>query len=128
MLKRNKGQAPQREHGGVLSYILLQQGDMPSGQFSVMWVEIEPGSGQPRHQHGPEQAYIIIRGNGRMRVGDEEEAVSTGDIVYVPPNVAHSIENLGAGPLTYITVASPAFNLASFLDTGELPPTTSSGS
>jgi mannose-6-phosphate isomerase-like protein (cupin superfamily) len=120
MLKKNRRQVPLRTHDGQQSYILLQQGDVPSDLFSVMWVEMAPGSGQPPHQHGPEQAYIIIRGSGRMRVGHEEEEVSEGDIIYVPSNAVHTVQNLGPGPLTYLTVAAPAFNLASLFGTGEL--------
>jgi mannose-6-phosphate isomerase-like protein (cupin superfamily) len=120
MLKKNRRQVPLRTHDGQQSYILLQQGDVPSDLFSVMWVEMAPGSGQQPHQHGPEQAYIIIRGGGRMRVGHEEDEVNEGDIIYVPSNAVHTVQNLGPGPLVYLTVAAPAFNLASLYGTGEL--------
>src|SRR5262245_44087002 len=122
MLKKNRRHVPVHQRQGQQSYILLQQGDAPNDLFSVMWVELEPGSAQAPHHHTPEQAYIIIHGNGRVQVGHEEDEVTEGDIVYVPSRAIHSIQNLGAGPLVYLTVASPAYNLSSLFDTGELPP------
>jgi len=36
-----------------------------------------------------EQAYIILEGEGIVKIGDEERRVSEGMIVYIPINVKH---------------------------------------
>jgi len=120
MFKQNKSEAPRREREGLASHILLQQGDVPDVRLAITWVDVAPGSGQRPHGHGPEQVYVIIKGTGRMRVGNEEQEVAEGALIYIPPNVVHSIENLSNGMLTYISAATPTFDLKAIYDTGEL--------
>ncbi len=120
MFKSNRQGSPQREREGLVSHILLQQGDVPDDRLSVTWVEIALGGHQRPHHHAPEQIYVIVRGNGHMQVGEEETDVAEGDLVYIPSDVVHSIENLGDTVLTYISAATPAFDLTALYDTGDL--------
>ena len=117
MFKRNKSQVLTGEREGLLSHLLLQEGDIPDGKLAITWVDIKPGSGQRPHQHFPEQVYVIIKGKGRMRVGDEEQEVVKGDLVYIPSNVTHGIKNLLDEKLTYLSASTPAFNIKNFYDT-----------
>ena len=117
MFKRNKFQVLTGEREGLLSHLLLQEGDIPDGKLAITWVDIKPGSGQRPHKHFPEQVYVIIKGKGRMRVGDEEEEVREGDLVYIPSNVTHGIKNLLDEKLTYLSASTPAFNIKNFYDT-----------
>lgn len=120
MFKRNKSAAPQRQRDGLLSYILLQQGDVPDTRLSVTWVELTPGGSQKPHKHSPEQSYIIIQGRGEMHVGEESSMVENGDIVHIPSNTVHFIENAGATDLIYVSVSSPAYDFTALYDDGEL--------
>lgn len=120
MLKRGKKEAPVRRLRGLTSYILLQQGDVPSDNLAITWVEVEPGSGQQPHRHPPEQMYVITQGHGSMHVGEEQVDVGVGDMVFIPPDTVHSITNTGSETLTYISAATPAFDLKALYDTGEL--------
>ncbi len=122
MFKRSKAEAPQRERDGLVSSILLQQGDVPESQLSITWVKVAPGSSQHPHQHLPEQVYVITQGKGRMYVGKEEQEVTVGDLIYIPPNIVHHVENLSHETLTYISAATPAFDLTALYDTGDLRP------
>ena len=88
---------------------MLQQSDVRGDNLAITWVDVDPGSRQVPHRHLPEQAYVIVSGNGLMRVGDECQAVSAGDVVYVPANVLHGIENTSQEKLTYITAANTGF-------------------
>jgi mannose-6-phosphate isomerase-like protein (cupin superfamily) len=36
------------------------------------------------HRHIFDELYLIMRGNGEMRIGDESQAVSPGDRVFIP--------------------------------------------
>ncbi len=120
MFKQNIADAPQREREGLTSHILLQQGDVPGLGLSVTWVEVAPGSRQRPHSHAPEQVYVIVRGTGKMHVGDEAQEVRPGDLIYIPSNVTHGIENTSGETLTYLSAATPAFDLKALYDTGTL--------
>ncbi|WP_158265853.1 cupin domain-containing protein [Chroococcidiopsis sp. CCALA 051] len=120
MFKQNKFQAPKRDRDGLTSYILLQQGDISTDNLAVTWVDVAPGCSQRPHSHAPEQVYIIISGNGRIIIGDEEQDVVKGDLVHIPSNVVHSLVNDSSEVLTYISAATPAFDLQALYDTGKL--------
>ena len=103
--------SPLNERGGQLSYLLLDRGQFGSSRLSVTWVEGKPGSEQQIHAHeANEQVYVIVRGRGLMRVGDEQESVEAGDLVFIPPKTDHAIRNVGDEPLIYVSATSPPFD------------------
>ncbi len=123
MHKATIATAPNRDRPGLASHILLQAGDTPTNKLAVTWVEVDPGSSQQPHSHAPEQVYIIIRGNGLMRVGTETAEVQPGDLVHIPGNTVHTIENTGSEKLIYISASTPAFDLKALYDSGQLKDT-----
>ena len=120
MFRRNRSEALRRERDGLVSRILLHRGDLPESQLTVTWVEVAPGSGQRPHSHAPEQVYVIVRGRGRMKVGDEEVVVGEGDLIHIPPETLHGIENLADEVLTYVSAATPTVDWEAFYDAGPL--------
>ena len=120
MYVRDLTSAEKREVDGLVSHILLEEGDAPGGELSVTWVDVEPGSEQKPHSHGPQQVYVITRGAGRMRVGDDERDVGAGHMVFIPPNTEHGIVNTGDEVLTYVSAATPAFTVTELYDAGQL--------
>jgi len=104
----------------LVSHILLQTGDTPNNNLAVTRVEVAPAARQQAHSHAPEQIYVILEGIGRMNVGSEVTAVHPGELIYIPSNVVHSIENTGDGKLIYLSVSVPAFDLEALYDTGQL--------
>lgn len=120
MFKRSLTESPKRIRPGLVSHILLQAGDTPTDNLSIARVEVEPNSHQQPHHHLPEQAYIIVNGNGRIKVGSEIADVQAGDLLYIPSNVEHAVENPGPEKLIYISVTVPAFDIEALYDTGQL--------
>lgn len=120
MFKRGLAESPKRIRPGLVSHILLQAGDTPTDNLSIARVEVDPGSHQQSHHHVPEQAYIIVSGNGRIKVGAETADVQAGDILYIPSNVEHAVANAGPEKLIYISVTVPAFDIEALYDTGQL--------
>ncbi len=120
MFRRNRSEAVRRERDGLVSRILLHEGDSPESQLTVTWVDVAPGSGQRPHSHAPEQVYVIVRGRGRMKVGGEERVVVEGDLIHIPPHTLHGIENASDEVLTYVSAATPAVDWEAFYDTGPL--------
>jgi mannose-6-phosphate isomerase-like protein (cupin superfamily) len=112
--------APKRELDGLVSHILLEEGDAPGGELSITWVDVEPGAEQKPHSHGPQQVYVITRGEGRMKVGEDEREVREGHLVFIPPEIEHGIVNTGEGVLTYVSAATPAFPVTDLYDAGQL--------
>lgn len=88
--------------------------------MSITWVDVEPGNEQPQHSHGPQQVYVITRGSGRMKVGEEEREVSAGSMVFIPSNTEHGIVNTGDETLTYVSAATPAFPVTQHYDAGQI--------
>jgi mannose-6-phosphate isomerase-like protein (cupin superfamily) len=120
MFKRSLAESPKRIRPGLISHILLQSGDTPTDNLSVARVEVDPGSHQQSHHHVPEQAYIIVSGNGRAEVGSEIADVQAGDVLYIPSNVDHALNNTGPEKLVYISVTVPGFDIGALYDTGQL--------
>jgi len=120
MYVRDLGNSPTRELEGLVSHIFLEEGDAPGGEMSVTWVDVEPGNEQPPHSHPPQQVYVVTRGTGRMRVGDEEREVSAGSMVFIPANTEHGIVNTGDEVLTYVSAATPAFPVSEMYDAGQI--------
>lgn len=120
MFKKSLAESPKRIRPGLVSHILLQSGDTPTDNLSIARVAVEPGSHQKPHHHVPEQAYIIVRGSGRIQVGPEIADVQEGDLVYIPSNVEHAVENAGPDNLVYISVTVPAVDIEALYDTGQL--------
>lgn len=62
----------------------------------------------PHHHRKTEEIYYILRGQGRMTVGDETREVSAGDAIFIPRGNTHTLLNTGASPLTLLLVCGPA--------------------
>ena len=119
------GDAPPLGRGdGVVSHLLHTdtEGDAEDTDLTVTWVDLEPDESQVVHSHEPEQVYVVVAGEGRMRVGDDEQRVTTGDAVHIPPNAEHGIENTGEKTLEYVSAATPSIpkeRVEEFYDEGE---------
>jgi mannose-6-phosphate isomerase-like protein (cupin superfamily) len=106
-------ESPRNHRGGQVSYLLLTKGQFGSENLSVTWVEGGPGSEQLLHAHpANEQVYVIVRGRGLMKVGEEEQEVEAGTLVFTPPGTQHAIRNVGDEPLVYVSATAPPFPLA----------------
>jgi mannose-6-phosphate isomerase-like protein (cupin superfamily) len=77
---------------------------------------LPPGATVGRHHHhATEEVYYILTGSGRMTVGDEERAVTTGDAIFIPRHCSHTLTNNGPEPLTLLLVCGPAYDRADHL-------------
>jgi mannose-6-phosphate isomerase-like protein (cupin superfamily) len=113
MLTQRLEESPKDRRGGQVSYLLLgPRGSVDSEHLAVTWVVGEPGSEQEPHLHEhSEQAYVIVRGRGLMRVSGETRQVTEGVLVLVPAGATHSILNVGDEPLVYVSATTPPFEV-----------------
>ena len=116
MYVMKKENAPRREFGGLKSYFLLQPGEGAETNFLVTWVDVPAGASQMKHRHSPEQVYVVISGQGRMHVGDESREIGAGEMAHVPPDTEHYIVNTGDEIMTYLSAATPPFDVAAYYD------------
>lgn len=82
----------------------------PSEIHSVAHVTIPPGKNvDPHHHKVSEEAYVFLKGKGRMHIDNEEQNVSAGDTCLVKANQVHHLYNNGSEDLEFLAICIPAW-------------------
>ncbi len=78
-------------------------------RMEIIWVEAQPGasSGGHPHQHDGEECGIVIAGEMKFLVGDDECVLGPRDAIYFPSHLPHSWESVGAEGLVAIWIITP---------------------
>ena len=64
--------------------------------FAMRRYEIKPKAEVPLHSHPQDHEIYILRGKGKFfNDSGKEEMVENGDVIYIPPDEKHGIENIG---------------------------------
>lgn len=80
---------------------------------SLAEARLPPGASTTPHHHPvTEEIYYILRGRGRMRIGQETHEVSVGDAIAIPPGASHQITNIGDETLLFLCCCAPAYEHA----------------
>jgi mannose-6-phosphate isomerase-like protein (cupin superfamily) len=75
------------------------------GSLSVDVVFYEPGQGSPEHHHKlQDEVFHVLSGEGTMIIDGKEVAVREKDIILVPANTTHGIQNNGSGRLAVLFI------------------------
>lgn len=83
----------------------------PAVNQSLAEASVPPGGATTEHYHRlTEELYLITAGRGRLRVGDEERDVATGDCAVIPPGARHKIWNTGDDVLRVVCACAPAYS------------------
>lgn len=107
---QSKEMALQLSRGdGLVCHVMHSERSVPETELTVTWVDVEEGAHQELHSHEPEQVYLVVRGEAVMTVDGEEQEVTAGDLIHVPPQAEHAVKNTGDGALEYISAATPSF-------------------
>lgn len=78
---------------------------------SLAEATVPPGGETTEHFHRTsEEIYYFVSGEGRMRLGEEEDAVEPGDAVVIPPGTRHKLWNPGTEPLVLLCCSSPPYH------------------
>ena len=94
---------PEKNMKGVsVRYLFGPQEKAPN--FAFRYFEVEPGGYTSLDQHAHDHGVVVQRGQGRMRLGDEEFDISSGDAVYVPGDEVHQFHNTGDEPFGFFCV------------------------
>jgi mannose-6-phosphate isomerase-like protein (cupin superfamily) len=83
----------------------------PARHQSLAEATLAPGGETAEHYHPrAEELYYFVAGAGRMRLGESEAQVRTGDCVVIPPGTAHKLFNNGRDPLVLLCCCAPAYS------------------
>ena len=70
---------------------------------------IEPGASIGEHDHrSHEEIYVILTGNGVMKVDGVDEPVQAGDVCLTRIGHSHSLTNSLEGPMHFLVIAARA--------------------
>jgi mannose-6-phosphate isomerase-like protein (cupin superfamily) len=72
----------------------------------VIW--IKQSVSEHLHEYHTETIYVL-EGEASMRLGEEVLNISAGDLIVVPPNVAHSVQVSSGPPLKVLSLQAPEF-------------------
>lgn len=107
---------PQYAPTGVAAEIIDAKVAFVSRQFGARKLgynvtAIPPGKRAfPFHNHQTnDEMFFILAGSGTLRIGKEQHAIRTGDIISCPaggPETAHQIVNTGTEELRFLAVSS----------------------
>jgi quercetin dioxygenase-like cupin family protein len=53
--------------------------------------EVRPGGQVDPHSHPTHEFYFVTSGNGVMTIDGEDREVGPGDLIYIPPDLVHSL-------------------------------------
>lgn len=72
--------------------------------FAIRYFEVEPGGQTVLDQHPHDHGVFILRGRGRVRLGEEYFELRFGDVVYIPGGEVHQFFNIGEEIFAFLCV------------------------
>ena len=95
-----------------LKWVPVREGIRRKGitgkECTIVYNEVSPNHEVMPHRHPHEQLAYIAEGECNYYVDGVCYKLTTGSILYVPPNVEHYIEVTGKKPVINIDIFSPA--------------------
>ena len=88
----------------VLFKTLISGGLTKSEALTAGVAKIPPGAELSRHRHRQPEVYLVLAGEGSVRVGNGARSVRAGSAVFVPGGTFHSCENTGPSELRFAYV------------------------
>jgi quercetin dioxygenase-like cupin family protein len=88
--------------GGRLYHEFLRRPDLSAGVYVLA-----AGARDPQQPHAEDELYHVVRGRGRILVGDETRPVAAGDTVFVGAGIVHRFVDIEE-ELVILVVFGPA--------------------
>ena len=87
---------------------------------SLAEARLAPGLATESHFHPrTEEIYYILNGEAEMTIDDEQQPVSEGDAIAIPPGQVHSIRNKGQEMLIFLCCCAPGYEHDDTVLTGD---------
>lgn len=101
------GERMQGPAGGPLTFKV--RGAQTGGRLTALENVIAPGEGPPLHAHADaDEAWWVIEGTLRFRLGEETAEAPAGTFVFVPRGTPHCFANVGAAPARILVLFTPS--------------------
>lgn len=103
------GFAPKEMEGDYISRLLIEAEGVGSKRLMVVHATLKPGKsagGGGAHPEPYDEAYYILRGQGRMEFDEGAETYEVGPdtAIYIPAGTWHRITNTGDEDLEFLTL------------------------
>jgi quercetin dioxygenase-like cupin family protein len=90
------------EAPGVTIRWVIDEAHDGAPNYSLRVIEVAPGGHTPDHTHPFEHENFVIEGRGRVRIESTWHEVGPGSVVFVPPGVRHTYENVADTPFRFL--------------------------
>lgn len=89
--------------------------------LSLAKVRVDPGKVTRLHRlAGTAERYFILEGQGEVEINHQDPVpVSSGAVIFIPPDTDQRIRNTGTGPLLFLVACTPRFQEKAYRETGE---------
>jgi len=102
-------QAPFTTKDGSTIRSILDRTNAPVEKQSLAEATLPVGARTDRHYHKlSEEFYFILEGTGRMEIDGEEQDISPGDAILIPPGAWHQIT--AAEALRFLCCCAPPYS------------------
>jgi mannose-6-phosphate isomerase-like protein (cupin superfamily) len=78
-------------------------------RYSLAHAVLKPGKTSQTHKLKTSEVYYILEGEGIMHINNETSKVTSGQVVYIPPNTKQFINNSGNVDLKFLCIVDPAW-------------------
>lgn len=83
----------------------------PSRRQSLAEATVAAGGATLAHFHREsEEIYLVTSGSGRLLLGDEQQPLSAGDCVVIPPGTIHRLWADAGAPLVVVCSCVPPYS------------------
>jgi len=93
----------------LLREVLHPSNDNVGIGYSIAYARVKPGETTYLHRLRSSEVYFILDGKGEIYVDGEWKEVSSGHVVYIPPNSMQKIKNVGDEDLKFLCIVYPAW-------------------
>jgi quercetin dioxygenase-like cupin family protein len=102
------GEGLRLQSGPGRDLVFKVTGEETGGAFDYFIVEVAPHGGPPLHvHHRQEETIHVLKGQYKIRIGDEVSRCDEGGFAYLPSKVPHAFLNLTDQPGEIIVVYTP---------------------
>lgn len=75
--------------------------------IAIGYVALQPGESTAVGFHdNEEEGYVVLSGRARLTLGDSQQELEKGHVVYVPRNTKHQMTCISEEPLEYLYFAN----------------------
>ena len=91
---------------------LASPGNSSLTRHSLAEIRHPPGIASLEHYHTEaEEVYVVLEGQGAVRVDGETRTIGPGDVVVIVPGQRHKVWQKGEGDLVLLVTCVPAYSV-----------------